>query len=196
MVYSLQSTKAPGKFTLVRTNFGFSSGVHYFEINCLSSCANLSRIYIYIYIEFGLIQGEGQHFGRECMVQFRTTTPRVVGMELDLRLLQLNFWLNGREQKSKTLKLDPGYWIPAIYIQGIGNSVVLNPFVSAPNNQYSYVFNNIYIYIYIGPTTFGIHKPAIKICTSFLNPNIVPRSVNQGYRETKGEIRSRAPPRH
>jgi hypothetical protein len=76
---------------------------------------------------------------KEEVVVFRTTTPRVVGVELNFSLLQLNFWLNGRTQPNRKKVITPGYWVPAIRILGIGNNFILNPFAQNPKTQMPFV---------------------------------------------------------
>jgi hypothetical protein len=64
---------------LAISNFSFSSGVHFWEIYCPISCNN---------IQIGLIKAgfdvEKLSESKAEFVNFRTTTPRLVGMRLDL----------------------------------------------------------------------------------------------------------------
>ena len=62
-----------------------------------------------------------EDFSKEEIAQFRTTTPRVVGVELNMNNLTLNFWLNGRSQETRNKKISKGTWIPAIKIREQGN---------------------------------------------------------------------------
>lgn len=65
----------------------------------------------------------------EVTQQFRTTTPRVLGIEMDLDKLTLNFWLNGRFVKERQKKLLPNQqWYPTIKFKEADYFVVINPF--------------------------------------------------------------------
>jgi len=122
MVVSKQSSKISEK-PILYTNYGFSSGVHYWEIICPLSCNGLN---------LGVVKIENKKLTVEEMSVFRTTTSRVVGVLLDLEKLKLQFWLNGKEQAGRSKTLTSGYWLPAIRITGIDNCVILNPFTQQP----------------------------------------------------------------
>ena len=69
------------------------------------------------------------------MAQFRTTTPRVCGVELDMNKLKLNFWLNGRPQDTRNRQITSGTWFPTIKFKDPNYTVILNPFASPTNVQ-------------------------------------------------------------
>jgi hypothetical protein len=71
-------------------NVGFSSGVHFWEIICPISCGNIG---------IGIVRKGWNKFNPTDFCEFasfKTTTPRVVGVEINLETFNLNFWLNGR----------------------------------------------------------------------------------------------------
>lgn len=64
--------------------------------------------------------------------QFRTTTPRTVGIELNMDKHTLNFWLNGRFLKERSKKLPEGQpWTPTIKFKEAEYFVIMNPFGQA-----------------------------------------------------------------
>jgi hypothetical protein len=108
-------------------NIGFSSGVHFWEIICPISCANIG---------IGIVRKgwEKQKANDFCeFATFKTTTPRVVGVQLNLETFHLNFWLNGRYQEAKGKRIVPEKWFPAIRLTNVGTSVILNPYASMPH---------------------------------------------------------------
>lgn len=69
---------------------------------------------------------------------FRTTTPRLIGIELDLVKLKLNFWINGKPLPKFTLGVPSGkQWVPAIMVNEIGLEVTLNPYCSTSEKDLS-----------------------------------------------------------
>lgn len=53
----------------------------------------------------------------------------MIGIELNIDKLTLNFWLNGRFSKERTKKLTAGEeWMPMIKLKDAEYTVVLNPF--------------------------------------------------------------------
>jgi hypothetical protein len=53
----------------------------------------------------------------------------VVGIELNLEKLTLNFWLNGRFIKERVKKLSPNQmWYPIVKFKEADYFVVINPF--------------------------------------------------------------------
>ena len=66
----------------------------------------------------------------DCLMNFRTQSPRTITICLDLYEGALKFWLNGTRMSAKTLKLSPqgGPWVPCLRISKEGNCVSLNPF--------------------------------------------------------------------
>ena len=61
---------------------------------------------------------------------FRTSTPRVIGVALDLINLQLRYWIDGRplDDMVKTLPAAGKAWIPTVVITEPELEVILNPF--------------------------------------------------------------------
>jgi hypothetical protein len=60
---------------------------------------------------------------------FRTTTPRLIGIELDLVELKVRYWIDGKPLPDMTKDLPPGkQWVPTVAILDTGLEVVLNPF--------------------------------------------------------------------
>jgi len=122
MVLSKQSSKS-GENPLIYTNYGFSTGIHYWEILCPLSCTNL---------KIGVVKMEDKKLTVEEMNVFRTTTARTVGLLLDCEKKTLQFWLNGKEQTGRAKTLTDGYWLPAVRMSGIDNCVILNPYGQYP----------------------------------------------------------------
>ena len=74
---------------------------------------------------------------------FRTTTPRVVGLRLDLNKGELKCWLNGIFQPSKTKSIEKGVtYYPCIKIKEKGNHIILNPFATDPETALSTLYHN------------------------------------------------------
>ena len=110
------------------SNKAFQFGVHYWEIVCPLSCSGL---------QIGIVSEDRttEHF-----VSFRTTTPRVIGVELDTTSRTLDFWANGRAQDQRNKKdIGEGPWRAAVKIRGTGNSVILNPFSQNEKNRAPYM---------------------------------------------------------
>ena len=118
MIVSKQTNKS-SENPIVYTNYGFTSGVHYWEIICPLSCNGL---------RLGVVKMENRKLTVEEMNTFRTTTCRVVGITLDLDKMTLQFQLNSNEKIGRSKTLSKGYWLPAIRITGIDNCVILNPY--------------------------------------------------------------------
>lgn len=76
------------------------------------------------------------------MTSFKTTTPRVISVCLDLNENQVKFWLNDRRNPNKTIKLpDSGLWIPCVKIEKEKNKIYLNPFAREPTDFYEKDFD-------------------------------------------------------
>jgi len=115
-------------------NIGFKTGIHYWEIICPKQCKN---------INVGIIQ-EGWTLTNtsadNALIQanaFKTSTPRVIGLRLDLIRGELRFWLNGNFQAQKTIKnLAINTWYPCVKLKEIGTQIILNPFATDPDSIY------------------------------------------------------------
>ena len=69
---------------------------------------------------------EDKHFHFQT---FRTTTPRLIGIELDLVKLKMRYWINGKPLPDMTKDLPPGkQWVPTVAIKDAALEVTLNPF--------------------------------------------------------------------
>lgn len=92
------------------------------------------------------------------LTSFKTTTPRIITVCLDLNENMLKFWLNDRRNSNKNIKLPinagdqgttmGGPWIPCVKIDKEWNKVVLNPFAKEPSDFYEKDFDK----------KFTIHK--------------------------------------
>ena len=74
------------------------------------------------------------------MTSFKTKSPRVVTVCLDMFEGVCKFWLNDRRMSNKTLQLLPvgGPWIPCVKIGMENNCVSLNPFAKEPSSFYEF----------------------------------------------------------
>jgi hypothetical protein len=112
------------------SNITFKRGIHYWEIICPIACSG---------IEFGIKNRETNEI---IWATFRTTTPRVVGMQLDLTSQTLKFWLNGRPQVKRNQSFSKGEYYLLIKMKNCGNTVILNPFAQL-NEENSHLPNSI-----------------------------------------------------
>ena len=63
------------------------------------------------------------------MQTFRTSTPRVIGVELDLSALRLRFWIDGKPLDDMSKSIPAGNaWIPTVHFVEKDLEVVLNPY--------------------------------------------------------------------
>lgn len=113
------------KFSYYYSNLTFKRGVHYWEVICPISCSG---------IEFGIKDKETNEI---TCVTFRTTTPRIVGMRLDMEALNLNFWLNGRSQPKRNQNINKGEYYILIKMKNYNNSVIMNPFAQHTDENLS-----------------------------------------------------------
>jgi len=62
------------------------------------------------------------------MQAFRTSTPRIIGVELDMNLLRLRFWIAGKplDEMSKPV-LSGKAWVPTVSFREAEVEVILNP---------------------------------------------------------------------
>ena len=143
---------------LVRLNQSYASGVHYWEFICPVSCANL---------EFGVVQTGSE----TTFVKFKNSTPRVVGVQLNMYTQRLAFYLNGRLQDKKILTLWPGTWRPAVWMTEKDTTIILNPYCQGLDCPYlHYVHHSDWTYrlqpwvcmILPTPTCFGTVLKKIK----------------------------------
>lgn len=110
---------------------GFSQGIHYWEIICPLSCDNIS---VGVIKEgFSLKNSYNQNLALASLWQFRTSTPRVIGIRIDFNTLEVRCWLNGNYQPQRILKISEGKYHPCIKIREKGNQILINPFGKEPN---------------------------------------------------------------
>jgi len=127
---------------VAKTNYGFSQGVHYWEIICPIKCTG---------IEVGIVkekpekteEGEDEYI----FFEFNTSTARIICIQLDLNNLEISAWLQANEAKKKTQKLTRGRWIPCVRINEIGNTVVLNTRINDTKNLKSTTVSDLFSYI-------------------------------------------------
>jgi len=117
------------KFSQYYSNIDFTRGIHYWEIICPISCSG---------IEFGI---KNKETNDKIWVSFRTTTPRVVGMKLDLEHYTLSFWLNGRPQTKRNQSIPKGEYMLLIKMKNYGNTVILNPFAQLEEKDMNFPQN-------------------------------------------------------
>ena len=119
--------------SLLTTNVGFNSGVHYWEIICPRNCHNLS---------IGIIK-EGwntEHTDLNTPLMqthsFNTTTPRAIGIKLDLQKREVRYWLNGTAQVHKTIKnIQCTTWYPCVKMKEYGTHIIFNPYAAEPSSE-------------------------------------------------------------
>jgi hypothetical protein len=74
---------------------------------------------------------------------FRTSTPRIIGVELDLIKLKLRYWIDGRpldeSSSSDMSKSIPAgrAWIPTVHFTEKDLEVTLNPYCVSSDPAYS-----------------------------------------------------------
>jgi hypothetical protein len=69
---------------------------------------------------------------------FRTSTPRVIGVELDVTKLRLRYWIDGKPLDDMVRKLPAGKsWIPTIHFTEKDLEVILNPFCVSSDEDFS-----------------------------------------------------------
>jgi hypothetical protein len=105
----------------------------------------------------------------EVLTSFKTTTPRVVTVCLDLNENMVKFWLNDRRNPGKNLKLPnggSGPWVPCVKISTEKNRLILNPFAREPSDFYERDFDKRFtLRKYLMPHLFNticIQSPAGK----------------------------------
>ncbi len=59
-------------------------------------------------------------------MEFKTTTPRTIGIRVDFNNGTMRCWLNGNLHEKKGVgivgdKLQPGLWFPFVTVKGPGN---------------------------------------------------------------------------
>lgn len=92
----------------------------------------------YSNLEFGVITFKEKKKSFDIFANFRTSTPRTVGIELDMEKRKIYFYLNGKLMAQKTASIGEGKWYPAITITGLDNQAILNPFSQKYNLPYPY----------------------------------------------------------
>ena len=104
--------------------------------------------------------------------EFRTTTPRTVGLRLCPLKGELKCWLNGNYQPQRTKKIvKNNKWYPCIKIKDKGNQIILNPFAIDPENQFNIYDNGSHLeekYI-----EFGKNEMDVDVIKKFLNRWVV-----------------------
>lgn len=123
-------SKDTNKFWHYYSNITFAKGIHYWEIICPISWSG---------IEFGI---KNKETNEVIWGTFRTTTPRIVGMRLDLESTTLNFWLNGRPQHKRNQGIAKGEYYLLVKMKNYGNTVILNPFAQL-NQENMYLPQNL-----------------------------------------------------
>ena len=121
---------------LVISDVGFQSGVHFWEIICPRSLEGLS---------IGVQREEQLSPAKECFEghAFRAKTSHTVGVRLDLDKGELNFWLDGIFQSSKTRKIKKGTtYFAAVKIQGMKSLFIVNPFATDPEEPLITLYEN------------------------------------------------------
>jgi hypothetical protein len=103
------------KFTY-HSNVTFKDGIHYWEIICPISCSG---------IEFGV---QNKQTLEQIIGTFRTTTPRTVGVLLDLTKNKLSFFLNGRAQPKRAKVITEGEYYLLVNVKNVDAVLILNPF--------------------------------------------------------------------
>jgi hypothetical protein len=72
------------------------------------------------------------------MQAFRTSTSRVIGIELDLIKLKLRYWIDGKPLNEMLKDVAPGNaWIPTVIFKEPGLEVILNPFCISSDPVFS-----------------------------------------------------------
>jgi len=116
------------KSQVATTNYGFSQGVHYWEIICPVKCTG---------IEVGVAKEDSSNSETKeekedeyVFFEFNTSTARIICIQLDLNNLEIHAWLQSNESKKKTQKLTRGEWFPCVRINEVGGVVILNTRIS------------------------------------------------------------------
>jgi hypothetical protein len=69
---------------------------------------------------------------------FRTSTPRVIGVELDVTKLRLRYWIDGKPLDDMVRKIPPcKAWIPTVHFAEKDLEVVLNPYCVSSDEAFS-----------------------------------------------------------
>lgn len=69
---------------------------------------------------------------------FRTSTPRVIGVELDLVRLRLRYWIDGKPLDDMSKPLPPlTAWIPTVHFAEPDMEVILSPFCVTSDEAFS-----------------------------------------------------------
>ena len=105
------------------TNYGFSQGVHYWEIICPNKCAGIE---VGVVDEGWTLPEPGELKNKYVFVDFNTSTARTICLELDLNDLIFHAWLKPNESKKKSVSISCGTWYPCVRINELGNVAVLN----------------------------------------------------------------------
>ena len=118
---SLTCTNLSSKYKKFLLNRSFSSGIHYFEVICPVNCA-------------GIVFGAEMNEERKVNLRLYTTTPRVVGVLIDLEHCLFSLYIDGQlKSPVKQERISPGTWTPFIKLKSKGNKenvVIIDPFSS------------------------------------------------------------------
>lgn len=93
------------------------------------------------------------------LTSFKTTTPRVITVCLDLNQNKVKFWLNDRRNSPKDIVIPPEAgitWTPCVKISQEKNKIILNPFAREPSDFHEREFDRIFtLRKYIMPHLFN-----------------------------------------
>ncbi len=104
-------------------NYGFSHGVHYWEIVCPNRCSGIEVGVAKEGWKLPAADGVENEF---VLFSFNTSTARTICVQLDLNSFEIHAWLQTNEQNKKTQKLKRASWSPCVQINEFGNVAVLN----------------------------------------------------------------------
>eukprot|EP00826_Nyctotherus_ovalis_P055966 TRINITY_DN7487_c0_g1_i6.p1 TRINITY_DN7487_c0_g1~~TRINITY_DN7487_c0_g1_i6.p1 ORF type:complete len:690 (-),score=104.20 TRINITY_DN7487_c0_g1_i6:20-2089(-) len=118
---SLTCTNLSGNYRKFPLNQNFTSGIHYFEVVCPISCGGIA---------FGIQRNEGTTVS----LKLYTTTPRTVGVLVDLEHCVFALHVDGElNAPVKQEKIFPAIWTPFIKLKSKGNkenTVIIDPFTA------------------------------------------------------------------
>jgi len=104
-------------------NYGFSHGVHYWEIVCPNRCSGIEVGVAKEGWKLPASEGLENEF---VLFSFNTSTARTICIQVDFENLEIHAWLQTNEQNKKTQKLKRTAWYPCVQINEFGNVAILN----------------------------------------------------------------------